>query len=376
MRLEWPRRAPAGYNRDWAAGTGRPAIFDLLKQVHVRGTVCRGLRLELVAGLGFALATSALTVAQAQGVNTTTALTQQAGATAACPTANLKVALTDLTVAVTGNTGVPTGIVSIVDGTGDTAVQLASATLDATGQASFVLYLSDGAHSLSAVYAGNADFATSTSAPVSLTISSQCDSTFVVTAANLTPAASSASTLGLTAGQSGAATITVTPAEAFVSSLTGPAFITISCSGLPDQATCGFTPQTVQVLPGQDGGVTSSMLILTYAASANSNPPANRPGGNATPIAWAFLLPGALGLGGLAWGARRRWLSRLSLLSAMALVTALGTTGCNPRYNYEHHGPLPNPGTPAGTYTVNIAGQYSNGVTATTHSTSFTLTVK
>jgi hypothetical protein len=67
---------------------------------------------------------------------------------------------------------------------------------------------------------------------------------------------------------------------------------------------------------------------------------------------------------------------RFSLVALVALVTLLGTTACNPRYYYEHHGPLPNPGTPAGTYTVTVTGQFNNGVTATTHHSSFVLTVQ
>jgi hypothetical protein len=84
-------------------------------------------------------------------------------------------------------------------------------------------------------------------------------------------------------------------------------------------------------------------------------------------VAWAFLLPGAFALGGLAWSARRRpWLNRLALVCLVALVTLLGTTACNPRYDYYNHGPPIPPATPAGTYTVTITGQSSNGVTAVT----------
>jgi hypothetical protein len=83
--------------------------------------------------------------------------------------------------------------------------------------------------------------------------------------------------------------------------------------------------------------------------------------------AWAAL-PGEV--------RRRRWLNRLSLLALVGLVTMLGTTACNPRYNYEHHGPPVNPATPAGTYTISVIGQSSNGVTATTHSTTIALTVQ
>ena len=94
-------------------------------------------------------------------------------------------------------------------------------------------------------------------------------------------------------------------------------------------------------------------------------------------MGWAVLLPGALGLGGLAWGVRRRpWLSRISLLALVALVTTLGTTACNPRYYYLNHGPPTNPATPAGTYTINVTAQSSNGVTAITNSTTMALTVQ
>jgi hypothetical protein len=66
----------------------------------------------------------------------------------------------------------------------------------------------------------------------------------------------------------------------------------------------------------------------------------------------------------------------MSLLALLAFVTVLGTTGCNPRYNFEHHGPPPNPATPAGTYTVTVTAQSSDGVTAITNPTTFALTVQ
>jgi hypothetical protein len=332
-----------------------------LELVHVRGIVRRGLRLELVAGLVIALAIPAL--AASAGVATTTTLT--APQTTQITQSDAQTcSLTSFSVSVTSTAGVPAGTVNIEDG----KVSLASADLNSTGQASFQFALKDGAHSLSAVYAGNAslNFNGSPSAPASVTISNQCDSAFVVTVSNLTPS-SAANTLTLTPGQAGTGTIMVTPLQEFVS---------ISCSGLPDQASCIYTPESVEILPDQNAAVTSSMVLQTYAASNTSASPATRPGKGSSPIAWAFLLPGALGLGGLAWGARRRhWLNRLSLLALVCLVTLLGTTGCNPRYYYEHHGPIPNPPTPAGTYTVTVTAQTNNGVTAITQNTTFVLTV-
>jgi len=350
-----------------------------LELVHVRGIVRRGLRLELVAGLGIALAMPAL--AAPAGVATTTALTAPQTTQSNAQTCSL----TSFSVSVASAAGVPAGTVNIEDGT----VSLASADLDSSGKASFQFALKDGAHSLSAVYAGNADFLTSSSAAASVTISNQCNSEFAVTVSNLTPT-SAANTLTLTPGQAGTGTISVTPLQEFVSKLTTPAFVTISCSGLPDQASCIYTPESVEILPDQNAAVTSSMVLQTYAQSTALASPATRPGKGSSPIAWAFLLPGALGLGGLAWGARRRrgprgqvfvrgavrhWLNRLSLVALVCLVTLLGTTGCNPRYGYEHHGPIPNPPTPAGTYTVTVTAQSNNGVTAITQNTTFVLTV-
>jgi hypothetical protein len=114
------------------------------------------------------------------------------------------------------------------------------------------------------------------------------------------------------------------------------------------------------------------LVILTQAQST-----ASVTHSRSNSVALAILLPGALCFGGLAWGARRRpWLQRLSLLTLLALVTVMGTTGCNPRYDYFHHGPPINPATPSGTYTVIVTAQSSNGVTAITNSTTLALTVK
>jgi hypothetical protein len=118
------------------------------------------------------------------------------------------------------------------------------------------------------------------------------------------------------------------------------------------------------------------MVLGTQAASTTSLKPLSRRG--AGPIAWAFLLPGGVGLIGFAWGGRRRrWLRRLSLMALVGLVTTLGATACNPRYDYLNHGPSPNLATPSGSYAIIITAQYSNGVTAITQKyTTLALTVQ
>jgi hypothetical protein len=123
------------------------------------------------------------------------------------------------------------------------------------------------------------------------------------------------------------------------------------------------------------------MVIQTQAAGTAGSTTGRlnpiRGGKGSGPIAWAILLPGMLGLGGMAWGVRRHtWLNRLALLALVGLVTTLGTTACGPQYYYYNHGPPNTPATPAGTYTITVTGQSSNGITATTQNTSFVLTVQ
>jgi hypothetical protein len=151
-------------------------------------------------------------------------------------------------------------------------------------------------------------------------------------------------------------------------------FVTLSCAGLPDQSTCTFTPENLEIQVGATAAVTSNLVIATVSnGAARVEPPQ---GIHPNRVAWAILLPGAFGLMGLAFGARRRaWLGRLSLLALVGLVTVLGTTGCNPLYYYKNHGPPPNLPTPVGTYTLDVTAQSSNGVTATTHTTTMVLTV-
>jgi hypothetical protein len=317
----------------------------------------RGLRLEIVAGLGIALAMPALALAAegSQTLATQTTLAaetrDQGGRTQAT-----------FTVTVTGEDGLPaTGAVAIKDH----GRPLAGAALNGQGQANIKVDLLAGEHLLRAAYTGDATHQSS----VSLAVGAQGQTstgtpTFQV---SIAPA-----TLSLTAGQSGTVITSVTPVNA--ASLTAPMFVTLSCSGLPDQSSCIFTPENIEILPGATAAITSSMVVQTEAASNTAALPRR----DSNPVAWAFLLPGALGLAGMAWGSRRRrWLSRFVLVALVGLVTMLGTTACNPRYYYLNHGPPTNPATPSGTYTISVIGQSSNGITAITPTpATLALTVK
>lgn len=328
----------------------------------MRSLISRAPRLELVAGLGIALALPALALpaGNARGLATQTTLTaethDQGGRTQAT-----------LTVTVTGQDGQPaTGAVVIRD----KGKPLAGVALDANGRATSIVDLREGDHSLSAVYAGDAAHLTSVSqvSPVRALVSTTPDFTVSVAPATLT----------LKAGQSGTTIASITPVNA--ASLTAPMFVTLSCSGLPDQSACTFTPENIEILPNTTAAITSSVVIATsagIASTAQAAPDKPATGRGASPVAWAVLLPGALGLAGLAFGARRRrWVSRLSLLGLVALVGVLGTTACSPLYYYYNHGPPHNLPTPSGSYTVNVTAQSSNGITAITHTTTMALTVQ
>jgi hypothetical protein len=319
--------------------------------------ICRAWRLELVAAIGIALAIPALARAaeSAPRLATQTEMTletrDQAGRTQATVSATVR-----------GEDGLPaTGAVTLTDH----GNPLAGAALNAQGEARVVVSLPAGNHSLVVEYAGDATHQSSISQEAAAQAQTSSTPTYVV---SVVPA-----TLTLTAGQSGTVVASVTPQNS--SALTAPMFVTLSCSGLPDQAACTFTPENVEILPNTTAAITSSMVVVTQLGSQGVAQ--LTPHSRSNPVAWALLLPGALCLGGLAWGVRRRpWLNRLSLLALVAFVTVLGTTACNPRYDYYNHGPPANPATPAGTYTVKVTAQSTNGVTAIEPFATIALTVK
>jgi hypothetical protein len=267
-----------------------------------------------------------------------------------------------LSITVASDDGLPAaGSITIEDN----GKPLAGAALKSDGTAQVTLDLAPGPHDLRAVYPGDAVHAASASDPAAVSAQSSSTPDFSI-AVNPT-------SMSLTAGQTGNVTASVTPVNA--AALTAPMFVTLSCGGMPDQSSCTFTPENVEILPNATAPIPSSMVITTQSAGTRGMV-APQPH-SSSPVAWAVLLPGSFLLAGVAFAARRRrWLNRLSLIALLAFVSILGATACAPRYNYYNHGPPYNLPTPAGTYTVNIAAQSSNGVTATTHTVTFALTVK
>ncbi len=339
----------------------------------MRGLNCRGLRPELVAALGFAIALAMLSAAgSAQQIPTHTALTVEtrnlAGRTQATAT-----------VTVSGADGLPaSGAVVIKDGDRE----LAEAVLNRQGVAAPVFSLSGGDHGLRAIYVGDQSHLSSASVTSDATGEVSSTPNFTL---SLAPVSPSTLPLTVTAGQSGTIAVTVVPEDN--TALTSPMFVTLSCSGLPSEASCTFTPESVEILPTTPASCpsgsqpaacppVSSMLLQTSQAVSSKVAHPGLPGSGGHPVAWAVLLPGILGLGGLAWSTRRRrCFERMALLAFIGLLTALGTTACKPLYDYYDHGPPQPPATPSGTYNVTVTAQSSDGVTAITNSTTMVLTV-
>ena len=334
----------------------------------------RGWRLKTVAGLGIALAAFAIAAgAQSVGTQTSMAVATSASSTQTNPAGSV-CQLTTATVTVTPGSGtaMPSGTVTIEDGV-TSPVALGSQTLNASGQTSFTFALASGSHSLVAVYGGSGAFSSSSSVSQAVSVTSQCSGTpYAISVSSLQPSST------LTAGETGTATVTVTPLPGYVQGLgSTPGFITLSCSSLPELSSCVFSPAEVEIAPGQFEAVTSNLSLQTQAArSAKTRPPAASRRRNG-PLVFALLLPGLLGIGGLAWRVRGQfWTGRLILLALLGLVTVLGTTGCNPLYRYHHDGPPVNVPTPSGTYKIFVTAQSTNGVSANLNSTTLTFTVQ
>jgi Bacterial Ig-like domain (group 3) len=334
----------------------------------------RSLRLKLVAGLGLALVLPLLASASStQSISTHTSLGVSAGNVNGHTS-------TAVSISVVGADGLPaSGAVAIVEGNR----QLAGALLDSSGTATAQLTLTPGNHNLSAVYAGDTTHLASASPEATALVATSGTPSFSL---SLTPVSPSSFPVTLTAGSAGTINVTVNPIDQ--AALTSPMFVTLSCSSLPNQALCSFSPATVQILSTTPSSCTSSspasacppVSTMVLQTQSQNNPihvvASNAAKGSGT-IAWAILLPGVLGLGGLAWGTRRRaWLNRLSLLALVGFITVLGTTACNPNYYYFNHGPGNVPATPSGTYTIKVTGQSSNGITAQTIDTNFVLIVQ
>jgi hypothetical protein len=258
--------------------------------------------------------------------------------------------------------GSPSGVVNFRSGETD----LGSALVDGDGNASLQTdILSAGSHEVVAIYQGQASYLTSTSNLEHVQAN-------VSTVAGFTVAASPTA-LSTAVGGFVSSVVTVTPVNGF------SAYVSLSCTGLPINTTCNFTPVNVPAncttsasgaqtcTPG-----TSVMQIQTQTPSPLI---AARNSDDARMRRYVFVFPALFGLAGLGACRRRAW--RNLLLGILAFAGALGMTACSQRYNYLNHGPPGNPGTPAGNYIITVQASSSTGAYTTTPPTQpqITLTI-
>jgi hypothetical protein len=251
-------------------------------------------KIDLLGSGTFLLQTSSSGGGGGGTVATSTALAASATTIAAGQSLTLTA-----TVSPTSGTGTPTGTVTFLDGT----TSLGTGALNASGVATFsTTALAAGAHSLTASYGGDTNFATSTSTAVSVTVTSGSTGDFTI---SLSPTAATAS-----AGASATLTVSITPSGGFNQA------VNFACTGLPVSATCSFSPATVT--PSGTAAVTTTLTIATTASSSLRGEPGIWQ--SASPeIAWGVVL---FGLGGLLKG-RKRWRHCLRSLQILCVATIL-----------------------------------------------------
>jgi VCBS repeat-containing protein len=274
------------------------------------------------------------------GTATLAATTTTLQSSAASIAAGQPLTLTSTTAAASGSV-VPAGTTTFSDG----STILGSSSLDAGGKATFTTSsLAPGSHSLTAAYGGSTTFSTSVSSSTTVQVTGS--------AADFSASADPTS-LTVTAGQSATVALTVTPLNGSTQQ------VSISCSGLPAYATCGFSPAPTVTLDGTQPS-TVTMTVRTNVAAmlhrALTTPALASFGGGIGGGLLMMALCGAV--------IRRRW-----GYTVTAATVLLGIVSCGG--GHGGHGGAPSSVTPSGTYPVTIS--LVSG--ATTHTVALTLVV-
>jgi Bacterial Ig-like domain (group 3) len=245
--------------------------------------------------------------------------------------------------------GAPSGVVNFRSGQTD----LGSALVDGEGNASLQTdLLPSGSHPVVAIYQGQAAYLNSTSNAALVQAN-------VSTAAGFTVAATPTS-LSTAVGGFVNSNVTVTPVNGF------NAYVTLSCTGLPLNATCTFTPVNVLASCTTATGGAQTCTPATSVMQIQTQTPSPKIARNSESgmQRFAFVFPLLFGLAGL--GARKHRAWRNLALGIVAFAGVMGMSACSQRYNYLNHGPPANPGTPIGSYTITVQSSSTTGSETTT----------
>lgn len=265
---------------------------------------------------------------------------------------------------------IPGGVVTFRSGNTD----LGSAVIDSQGKATLTTgNLPAGNQTVVAVYEGDPANSASISPSSQLASSAATVAGFTITA---TP-----TSLQVVAGTFASTVVTITPVNGF------NAYVSLSCSLLPINTTCNFSPTNVlaSCVAGAGGQQTctpgvSTLQIQTLGPSGTQTPTARMKHTGGDLRAYAFALPLVFGLAGGLVGLGKDKHRRFSKAAVVLFLFAgmMAMTACKERYNYLNHGPTPNPGTPLGTYPITVNSISTTGSLITTPPTSpqLTLTVK
>ena len=237
-----------------------------------------------------------------------------------------------------------TGNVSFYDGT----TLLSTVPLSAGTTTYSSAPLAVGAHTIKAVYSGDANYNPATAV------------TTAVTVATLSPAftlAGTPSTVTVTGGSQGVVTLALAANPSFSGA------VTLACSGMPTNGTCAVNPGSVTLSAG--GSTTATLVIGTTANHAELQRPASPWGAPATGVSLAAII-------GVFFVRRKR----IRMMSALGLVMMLSISvflaGCGSSGNSKTKSA---PTVTPGTYSVTVTATPASGSTAVAQSTTIAVTV-
>lgn len=251
-----------------------------------------------------------------------------------------------LTATVKGSSGgpAPTGTVTFASGTSASGSNTPLGSAQVTGgTATFTTSaLLGGTQYVFANYSGDTNYSPSTASTAE-----------VVTSAGSFTVSSNPTVITVSKpGGAGSTLLNFAASNAFSGTIT---LSSASCSGLPSESSCSFTPSSIALSPSATTG-SSTMTIQTTAASSAPAPVGAGPSRfRPWPIA-ALALLAILGtlLANTCTSALKLGRYRGTVLAAFTVLLLLAFVSCGGGGGGGGGGGNTNPGTPAGTYTVTV----------------------